>query len=387
MKLFILCIVFCVVICVTPFLVDNQGYIFINFANYTIELSVVVAICILLFVFVLMQIIFILLSKIWSVKKSITKLVDGHRDSVLQNSLTKGLKYLLTKDYEMALPYFSKNLHKSKQTSYTHLLAAITAAKIGEQKIFEKNINAAIKLDSSIKNIAPIVSSYFYEKKNDLKRASEELNKFCIKHTENRAIIIKMISQLIDCDDNEKIGFWLNEVDLKNIDEKIYYLSLEKYYNNILKNVNQVNDVEVCWDKLSKSLRKEPMIVKVFVSKLSKLNEQSFCEKIVLNSIKLIGNDILDFICDIEIALPKVREKLEKKVSKGDTNISIQRFIAGQLIYERRFEEAKIVLNKLLENSNNIKKNIDFKLLSKCFEEEHLYRDALISIKNSIESP
>lgn len=135
-------VIFLAVMAISPYLIDEKGYILIAMGNYTIELTVLAAVIMLTLLFVSLMFGLKLLRGGLNVSFGTwNKIVFAGQRRGIAN-FNKGLAAYMLEDYSQAEALFAKSAAPSKRKQSAYLLAASCSAKQG----LNSNINHYLTL-------------------------------------------------------------------------------------------------------------------------------------------------------------------------------------------------------------------------------------------------
>lgn len=368
-----------------PSIVDNQGYVFISIGNYTIELSVIVAIGIILLTFILLLVCYQVLHWLFSCKKIFGGFFDKRREATARENLYLGVIALLEQRYEEAHKLLISNTHSKHRSVASYIIAAQAAIQSKNEKACLNALDKAQKLESRSTLACQILKSDLYVKLDNLEKSAEILEKARATYDNNATILRKLSDLYIKLEDYEKLGELIPSIKACKAFPFDDFLKLQVVvYNRELQKINDVDPLKAKWDQVSRSLRKQPVILGLFARKFAELEDHKTAEKILLEGLrKLNESSIYQEISKCSYALPNLLDKLvaKNKSNEKDQDVDYLRALANQYFAKKDYPLALEIFKKIVDLDGN---KDDFIKIAHCYESARLFEKSNISLKKVI---
>ena len=373
MKLVILCAIFCIAIFVAPSLVDNQGYVFISAGNYTIESSVVVAVGIIILTFILLLLGYQFLRWIISCRKLFSGFFDRRREVAARENLYLGIIALLEQRYSEAHKLLIQNTHSNHRSVASYIIAAQAAIQTKNEKNCLNALEKVQKLEPRALLACLILKADLYASLGNYVKSVEILEKARVKYENNPVVYRKLANLCVKLGDFKKLREIIPYIKACKAFPFDDFLQLQfAVYKQDLQNIDNLVDLNELWNKVSRSLKKQPVILGLFARKFAEVEDSKMAEKIFIEGLRKFNEKaVLQEIYTCNISLPKLLAKLEAAYDNPEKqkNVDLLRALANQYFAGKDYCLALEYFKKIVEIGGI---NDDYKKIVCCYESTKL---------------
>lgn len=384
MKLVCLCIIFCVAMVVAPSLVDNQGYVFISLGNYTVELSVIAAIGIIILTFLLFLLLCQLIKWFFSCKNVFRLFFARRREATARENLYLGVLALLEQRYSEAHKLLIQNTHSKHRSVASYIIAAQAAIQTKSEKDCIKALDKALKIEPRARLACILLHSDLYVALNDYEKAAEIIEQVSTEYQNNAVIFRKLANIYVKLNDYKRLREIIPNIKSCKAFSFDDFMKLQvSVYENELRNITDQNELCGVWSQVSRNLKKQSQILGLFARKFAELGDVSSSEKIFLEGLrKLDENTVCLEIVKCNVFMPKILEKLEDLSvdPKKDNNPIFIRALANQYYARKDYKLALEYLRKVVAIDGI---SDDFIKIASCYESGSLCDKSNLSLSKS----
>lgn len=275
----------------THFMMENNGYVLINFLGYTIEMSVPI----LLLLFLLCYIAVRLIVRIWRAPRQLGELAARARFQRSTRQITQGFIALSEGKLARGERLLTKGAANSESPLLNYLAAARTAQMQGDRERRNNWLKIAYEQNTEARSAVLLTQAELQLADGEYEQSRASLNQIREKHPEHPHAL-KLLAEL---NHREKNWGALNELlpilrRTKNIaPQKMEAWTIEAFENQLSADGIDQAKIEQCWQDLPRSLRKSMPLIRARIKALVTCGETSLAETNIRKALKAEWNDSL----------------------------------------------------------------------------------------------
>ncbi|HFQ91433.1 MAG TPA: hypothetical protein ENK29_00995 [Chromatiales bacterium] len=287
--LFTALIVLVIAVVITLVARDDPGYIVINFQDWTIETSFILASVALGVAFVVFYLIMRVVMKVFFFPGNYNKWRGRRRDEKLSRksheALTNGVVALINGRWKEAERELMAFIEVSKSPVLNYLFAARAAEKLGAHGRRDEYLNKASELMPKAETAIGLTRAELLIQEGKMDRALKTLEILRVNEPKQEAVTKRLLALYHDVRD------WHHLLALLPTARKRNILSYEKTRElEILANTELLNEagadhdvrkLHEVWQHMDKDVRKLPELVSVYVNQLMKCNSGTNAEMVL----------------------------------------------------------------------------------------------------------
>ncbi len=368
MKKIILCILFCLAVMVAPYVVENNGYVFISVGDYTIETSLLFTIIVILVTYLVIALFINIVTKLVGAKSNVKSFFSHRRSNTSKNNLSSGVIAMAEHRYADAEEFLIGQTHKNYRSASNYILASYAAIKLGKESDCLECLDNAVKVEPKAQLASLLIKSDYYLKTKKYDNAAEVLEE-ALKRYDNVSLIYRKLAGIyILQSDYDKLKIILAQVKKKRIFSYDDFLKIQHdVYRNDLAKMTTVEEVQALWESVTRSFKKEPSIKGIFACHFAVVGAIDEAEKIFLEGFRKCDiHQMLETVADCEVFLPKVYSYVTAHfLEDGLYSNDLPRIIAKQNFNKGNYSEALTWYKKVI-SSNGF--TDDYYALCQCYE-------------------
>lgn len=391
-RVIIALVIFLCVMAISPFLIDEKGYILIAMGNFTIELTVLSAIIMLSLLFMALLFGLKLLRGGLSLSFGTwNKLAYAGQRRGIAN-FNKGLAAYMLEDYSQAETLFAKSAAPSKRKQSAYLLAACSASKLDQSTntnhyldLLEKETIKIkeVGLESVIVNIKLLMNQKKPETYEKARTLIDENHK-SIGH-DSRLLALEIDLCIVEQRFDQAIQYLIAARKDKSItDETVRKWESIAYYGSFTQSIKKHdnNALQDNWDTLSRKLKQREEILLAYCKVLAENEISEPLNKLLVPLFKKSpSNEFLKEVRDLPIKqadelIIAAQKQLHKNPYSGPW-LSCLGHLAFMSEQYTMAEKAFGSLIKLeTDNHGKLYDSKDLQTLAKTYSKEGLYQAA-----------
>lgn len=382
MKMFLLCLAFCIAVVVAPFVIENHGYVYISIGGYSIETSFVLAVGLVILAVAAVLFLFGLAKRLFRAHKSVGSFFYRRRAAKAGSNFYSGIIALLEGDDAEAYRRLVTDTHNKHRTVPGYLLAARAAAKMKKEEDCAKCLAKARAADARSELACALIEADLREAAGEDESAIAVLQKVLESDQENAVVLRRLAGIFLKNADHERLEAILPVVKARRVLPYDEFLRVQvASYERRLNEMTDPAEAMKLWDTVSRNFRREPSVSCAFARRLASLGDIKNAETIVLEGLRKCDESGMALeIANIETSLPSVLKKLQT-LSEAKNNIDLERALGCQYMaagdYPSAIEKFRLVVSDRPANEDLVR-------LSRCYEAERLFEKASVTLKQAM---
>jgi HemY protein len=275
----------------THFMMENNGYVLINFLGYTIEMSVPI----LLLLFFLCYLGVRLIVRIWHAPRQLGELAARARLQRFNRQITRGFIALSEGKLARSERLLTKGASNSETPLLNYLAAARTAQMQGDRERRNSWLKIAYEQNTEARSAVLLTQAELQLADGEYEQSRASLNQIREKHP-NHPQALKLLAELSHSEKN-----WAELSDLlpalrraKNVaPQKLDAWTIEAFENELSTADVDREKIEHSWQGLPRSLRKSMPLIRARITALVACGENSLAEANIRSALKTEWNDSL----------------------------------------------------------------------------------------------
>ncbi len=275
----------------THFMMENNGYVLINFRGYSIEMSVPI----LLLLFFLGYIAVRLIVRIWQAPRQLGELAARARFQRSARQITQGFIALSEGKLARGERLLTKGASNSESPLLNYLAAARTAQMQGDRERRNNWLKIAYEQNTGARNAVLLTQAELQLADGEYEQSRASLNQIREKYPDHPQAL-KLLAELSY---REQSWGALSELlpglrRAKNVTpQQLETWTIETFENELSVEGVDKEKIEQCWQGLPRSLRKSMPLIRARIQALVTCGEISLAETTIRKTLKTQWNDSL----------------------------------------------------------------------------------------------
>ena len=275
----------------THFMMENNGYVLINFRGYSIEMSVPI----LLLLFFLGYIAVRLIVRIWQAPRQLGELAARARFQRSTRQITQGFIALSEGKLARGERLLTKGASNSESPLLNYLAAARTAQMQGDRERRNNWLKIAYEQNTEARNAVLLTQAELQLADGEYEQSRASLNQIREKYPDHPQAL-KLLAELSY---REQSWGALSELlpglrRAKNVTpQQLETWTIETFENELSVEGVDREKIEQCWQDLPRSLRKSMPLIRARIQALVTCGEISLAETTIRKTLKTQWNDSL----------------------------------------------------------------------------------------------
>lgn len=281
----------------TIFLVEEPGYIFLQWGQWQVELSLVFAILVILIIVLLLYLVLAILGGVIRIPLRIGRSYQSYREQRTHMVSAKGYVHLLQGEWSKAEKLLEGSAKRLPQPIANHLAAAYAAQKRGDMEKRDLYLANAKRVSPEYQSVVSLMSCRLQIEQGQITDAIESLKKLCYLMP-NNAVALRTLAEAYKKQDS-----WSEIYHLLPHLQRSKALSTSEYSEisfqataHQLKVSPSASEVFKTWKKLPAQHQHNPEVVAVYVRKLLEFNRHQEAEKILRRKLNIQWNSDLAYL-------------------------------------------------------------------------------------------
>jgi HemY protein len=275
----------------THFIMENNGYVLINFRGYTIEMSVPI----LLLLFFLCYLAVRLIVRIWRTPQQLGEMAAHARTQRSNRQIARGFIALSEGKLARGERLLTKGAPNSGAPLLNYLAAARTAQMQGDRERRNNWLKIAYEQNTEARSAVLLTQAELQLADGENEQARASLNQIREKHPDHPQAL-KLLAELSH---REKSWTELNDLlpalrRAKNVSpKKLDAWTVEAFENTLLAAGIDRQKIEQSWQDLPRSLRKSMPLIRARIKALASCGEISLADSYIRKALKSEWNESL----------------------------------------------------------------------------------------------
>jgi HemY protein len=273
----------------THFMMENNGYVLINFRGYSIEMSVPI----LLLLFILCYMAVRLIVRIWQAPRQLGELAIRARFHRSTRQITRGFVALSEGKLARGERLLTKGASNSESPLLNYLAAARTAQMQGDRERRNNWLKIAYEQNKEARNAVLLTQAELQLADGEYEQSLASLNQIREKYPDHPQAL-KLLAELNHREENWEA---LNELlpalrRAKNITpQQMEEWTIDAFENELSVEGIDREKIEKCWQDLPRSLRKSTPLILARIKALVACGDTSLAETTIRKTLKTEWND------------------------------------------------------------------------------------------------
>jgi len=275
----------------THFLMENNGYVLINFSGYTVEMSIPV----LLFFMVLCYVAVRLLVRIWQAPRHLGEIAAHVKIERSRRRITQGFIALSEGKLARGERLLTKGATNSETPLLNYLAAARTAQMQGDRERRNGWLKMAYEQNTKSRNAVLLVQAELQLADGEYEQARASLGRVREQHP-GHPQALKLLGELHHRDQNwDALSELLPELrNIKNMPaQQLDAWTIEAYAKLLSAKDIDRERIEALWQRLPRPLRKSLPLVRARVKALAACGEYALADFDIRKTLKSDWDDEL----------------------------------------------------------------------------------------------
>ena len=291
----------------THFMLENNGYVLINFRGYTLEMSVPI----LIFVFFLFYMGLRLIIRIWHVPRELGEMTARARTKRSSRQIRQGFVALSEGKLSRGEKLLTKGAASSEAPVLNYLAAARAAQMQGDQERRDGWLKMAYEQNSGASNAVLLTQAELQLADGEYEQARASLKRVQESQPQHSQAL-KLLAELHYAEHD-----WLALTKLlpalrraKNVPEKqLNAWTIEAYREQLAADDLSQPKIDQYWQELPRALRKEMSLIRARVRALIASGEIELADSDIRKALKMAWDDELVTLYG-QIRLPELRRAI-----------------------------------------------------------------------------
>ncbi len=281
----------------TVYVVDEPGYVLLQWGVWQVELSLVLGIVLIALAVLLLFIGLEVLSGIVRVPGRLGRSYRGYREQRKYAASIRGLQQLLLGNWAKAEQLLDSSVNYLPQPVISYLAAAFAAQRQGKTLRRNHYLAQARQLDASMQELVALITSRLQMDNGEYAEAIDELKKLCAKLPKNSQAFGLLAEAYEVNEDWEAL-----EQLLPHLQKLQIYPSAEfteragRIMRHRLQAAQQPTELQKIWKRTHSSVQKRPEVITTYVQRLLASNCHLEAEKIIRHALDRHWNSELAYL-------------------------------------------------------------------------------------------
>ena len=370
----------------TIYLIEEPGFIFIQWGDWQVELSITLAVIVLVLVGLALYFSYSIISEIARIPRNLRTRLKVRKMQKERQASVKGYMHLVQGNWDKAEKQLTLTASKSQESAMDYLAAAYSAQQRGDTKKRDELLNQANADDSVTKSVINLVKCKLLLDEGRVEEAIVSLERLR-RITPNSRAIFKFLTEAYQRQNNWKGVFDLLP-DLRKYTvypkEELENLSFETY-RNALRHSDSAGQLLQTWRKISKVSSTDHELAVIYVRKLLVFDRHQEAEKVIRQTLSVKWNSELAYLygeLNGNLDRKKLYDRASGWLTDQPTDPNLLLTLGRLAIQSSLWTSAGEHLSSSIENGGRYEANIE---LAKVLEDQGDIDGALDAYKSGVD--